>query len=45
MNGLGLGRTGRTVVREDTRSIRGMVQRVLHMLEVESISAEEAGRA
>ena len=45
LSGLGLGRTGRSVVREDTAAIRGMVQRVSHMLEVESVSAEEAGRA
>ena len=33
--GLGLNRIGRTAVLEDTPSIRGMVDKVAHMLKVE----------
>lgn len=32
--GLGLGKTGRTVLREDTPDIRGMLLKVRHMVEV-----------
>lgn len=35
--GLGLSRPGRSVVREDTPSIRGMCFKVRHLVEVEAI--------
>ena len=35
--GLGLGKVNRTVVREDTVSVRGMVNKVSHLVRVEEI--------
>lgn len=35
--GLGLRKLNKTVVREDTPSIRGMIAKVQHLLEVEEI--------
>jgi len=35
--GLGLGRIGRSVVRLDDPCIRGMVNKISHMLEVEQV--------
>ena len=36
--GLGLRKLNKTVVLEDTPSIRGMVKKVLHLVEVEEVS-------
>ncbi len=33
--GLGLGKPGSSVVREDTPSIRGMIRKITHVLKVE----------
>jgi len=38
---LGLRRLGDWVEREDSPSVRGMVQKVSHLVEVEEIEAEE----
>ncbi|MDO9463504.1 MAG: 50S ribosomal protein L30 [Deltaproteobacteria bacterium] len=35
LHGLGLTRTGKTVVREDTPEIRGMIRKVIHLVEVQ----------
>jgi large subunit ribosomal protein L30 len=35
MRGLGLGRPGRTVVVANTPSFRGMIKKVLHLVEVQ----------
>jgi large subunit ribosomal protein L30 len=35
LRGMGLTRIGKTVVREDTPAIRGMIQAVAHMVRVE----------
>ena len=35
--GLGLTRTSKTIVRKDTPEIRGMVNKVAHLIEVEEI--------
>jgi len=43
LRGLGLGRVDSSVVRPDDAAIRGMVQKVIHLVEVETVS--EAGRA
>jgi large subunit ribosomal protein L30 len=40
---LGLRKTGRTVYREDTPAIRGMVRNVDHLLKVETVDAAPAG--
>ena len=46
LRGLGLGRrTGRVVERENTPSIRGMIQKVIHMVEVERIDAADAEKS
>ena len=37
VKGLGLGRIGRTVVVDNTPSFRGMVKKVIHLVEVEEI--------
>lgn len=39
---LGLKKTGRTVYREDTPSVRGMVRNVAHLLKVETVDAAPA---
>ena len=39
IKGLGLGKLHRTVILEDTPSIRGMVKKVIHLLRVEEIDA------
>ncbi len=36
LRGLGLTRVGRTVVRTDTPTVRGMIRTVLHLIEVEA---------
>jgi len=43
LRGLGLGRIDSSVVRPDDAAIRGMVQKVIHLVEVETVS--DAGRA
>ncbi|MBW2422575.1 MAG: 50S ribosomal protein L30 [Deltaproteobacteria bacterium] len=35
--GLGLAKMGRTVIREDTPSIRGMCTKIAHLVEVEEV--------
>lgn len=35
LRGLGLTRLGKTVLRHDSPSLQGMIQRVLHLIEVE----------
>ncbi len=37
LKGLGLGRTGKSVVRANTPSFRGMVKKVLHLVQVEEV--------
>lgn len=39
---LGLRKTGRTVYREDTPSVRGMIRNVQHLLRIESVDAAPA---
>ena len=39
--GLGLGRPGKSVVREDTPSIRGMVFKIQHLIKVEAVEGAE----
>lgn len=39
---LGLRRLNQQVVRPDNPSVRGMINKVIHMVEVEEISDEEA---
>ena len=41
LHGMGLGRPSRSVVLEDTASIRGMVAKVVHMVAVEAVSPAE----
>lgn len=43
LRGLGLGRVDSSVVRPDDPAIRGMVFKVVHLLEVESVSDAERG--
>lgn len=43
LRGLGLGRVDSSVVRPDDPAIRGMVQKVVHLVEVETVS--DAGHA
>jgi len=35
LRGLGLNRLGKTVLRHDSPSVQGMIQRVLHLIEVD----------
>lgn len=35
LRGLGLTRTGRAVIRRDTPEIRGMINKVIHLVEVQ----------
>lgn len=37
LRGLGLTKLHKTVVRDDTREIRGMVNKVIHMVDVEVV--------
>ena len=37
LRGLGLTKLHKTVIRKDTREIRGMINKVIHMVEVEVI--------
>jgi large subunit ribosomal protein L30 len=43
LRGLGLGRVDSSVARPDDAAIRGMVQKVIHLVEVEAVS--DAGHA
>jgi large subunit ribosomal protein L30 len=45
LRGLGLRRINSTILREDTPSIRGMVNKVVHLIEVETVAddARSAG--
>lgn len=38
VTGLGLMKTGKTVLRKDTPQIRGMIRKVEHLVEVEELS-------
>jgi large subunit ribosomal protein L30 len=40
---LGLGRPNYTVVHEDTPQIRGMIRKVIHLVEVEEVKQEING--
>lgn len=40
---LGLRRLHQTVVRQDNPSIRGMVQKIRHLVDVEEVGPDEAG--
>ncbi len=42
LRGMGLTRMNRTVVLEDTPSIRGMIQKVFHMIRAEEMLDETA---
>jgi large subunit ribosomal protein L30 len=44
LRGLGLRRINSSVLREDTPSIRGMVNKVLHLVEVEPVADGPAGQ-
>lgn len=39
LDGLGLRRTQQTVIVEDTPSIRGMIEKVSHLVDVEAVEA------
>ncbi len=41
LRGLGLTRVGRSVTREDTPAVRGMVQKVQHLVSVEPVEGEQ----
>ena len=41
LHGLGLKRSGRSVVRPDTPAIRGMIHKVTHMVEVRPAERDE----
>ncbi|MCK9231518.1 MAG: 50S ribosomal protein L30 [Syntrophales bacterium] len=43
LRGLGLGRMNRSVVLEDTSAIRGMVQKVIHLVAVEDLEGGAQG--
>jgi len=43
LNALGLTRLGQTVYHEDTPAIRGMVQKVSYMIEVEVVDVKDKG--
>lgn len=43
LRGLGLGRVDSCVVRRDDPAIRGMVRKVVHLVEVESVSDDVRG--
>jgi len=45
LRGLGLGKIDSSVVRPDDPAIRGMIQKVIHLVEVEAVSGGEAGKA
>lgn len=41
--GLGLRRINQSVVRADTPIIRGMIRKVVHLVEVQHVTSEEKG--
>lgn len=43
LRGLGLGKVDSSVVRPDDPSIRGMVTKVVHLVEVEAVSGDGRG--
>jgi len=43
LRGLGLGKIDSSVVRPDDPAIRGMIRKVIHLVEVEAVSSDEAG--
>jgi len=43
LRALGLGRIGKTHVLPDTRDVRGMINRVPHLIEVEEIAEGQNG--
>lgn len=42
LKGIGLGKINRAVVLEDTPAIRGMVQKVIHLVSVEEIEVHNS---
>jgi len=42
LKGLGLRRIGRSRILENTPAVRGMVKKVLHLVDVEEVPAEQA---
>lgn len=42
LKGMGLGKINRAVILEDTPAIRGMVQKVIHLVAVEEIEVRSA---
>ena len=42
LRALGLGKIGRTVVRPDTADVRGMVERVKHLVDIEQEARSES---
>lgn len=44
LRALGLGRIGKSRVHTDTPDVRGQIQKVPHLVSVETISAEEGDR-
>lgn len=42
LKGIGLGRINKAVVLEDTPAIRGMVQKVIHLIAVEEIEVHKS---
>jgi large subunit ribosomal protein L30 len=42
LKGMGLGKINRAVILEDTPAIRGMVQKVIHLVAVEEIEVRKA---
>ena len=41
--GLGLSRINGSVVRADTPTIRGMIRKVVHLVEIQQVDGEEGG--
>jgi large subunit ribosomal protein L30 len=44
LRGMGLGRVNKTVLLNDTPEIRGMTQKVIHLLAVEEIDEKSEGK-
>jgi len=42
LKGLGLRRIGRSRILENTPAVRGMVKKVIHLVDVEEVPAEQA---
>ncbi|MCZ7625917.1 MAG: 50S ribosomal protein L30 [Candidatus Methylomirabilota bacterium] len=43
LSGLGLRRINQSVVRADTPIIRGMIRKVVHLVDVQQVESEERG--